>query len=156
MYGEGNYALTAVKEVSVTQSFLGLSSDDRKCQNLESLEDCSTRSYLQSIRSDLTSSPGPLREIVCRRVGCRPFSLGYEGNIQMCSPAQLAAIAEMEREAEDCRVPCEGTFADVKKYPLQEHFGPRYWDLLEEYERYRNFNQTGIKFINYLGCEPAL
>ena len=55
MYGEGNYALTAVKEVSVTQSFLGLSSEDKKCQNLESLEDCSTRSYLQSIRSDLTS-----------------------------------------------------------------------------------------------------
>ena len=53
MYGEGNYALTAVKEVSVTKSFLGLSSEDKKCQNLESLEDCSTRSYLQSIRSDL-------------------------------------------------------------------------------------------------------
>ena len=55
MYGEGNYALTAVKEVSVTKSFLGLSSEDKKCQNLESLEDCSTRSYLQSTRSDLTS-----------------------------------------------------------------------------------------------------
>ena len=88
-----------------------------------------------------------------RKIGCRPFSLGYEGNIQICSPAQLAAIAEMEREAEDCRVPCEGIFADVKKYPLQEHFGPSYWDLLEEYERYRNFNQTGIKFSNYLGCQ---
>ena len=54
MYGEGNYALTAVKEVSVTQSFLGLKEEDKKCQNLESLEDCSTRSYLQSIRSDQT------------------------------------------------------------------------------------------------------
>ena len=54
MYGEGNYALTAVKEVSVTQSFLSLKSEDKKCQNLESLEDCSTRSYLLSIRSDQT------------------------------------------------------------------------------------------------------
>ena len=55
MYGEGNYALTAVKEVSVTQSFLGLKEEDKKCQNLESLEDCSTKSYVQSIRSDQIS-----------------------------------------------------------------------------------------------------
>ena len=61
MYGEGNYALTAVKEVSVTQSFLGLKSEDKKCQHLESLEDCSTRSYLQSIRSDLTSRTSILK-----------------------------------------------------------------------------------------------
>ena len=54
MYGEGNYALTAVKEISVTQSFLGLKEEDKKCQNLESLEDCSTKGYLQSIRSDQT------------------------------------------------------------------------------------------------------
>ena len=51
MYGEGNYALTAVKSVSVTQSFLSLKPEDKKCQNLESLEECSTKSYLQSIRS---------------------------------------------------------------------------------------------------------
>ena len=89
--------------------------------------------------------------IICRSVGCRPFSLGYEENIPICSPAQLSTIAEMERTAGDCLVPCEGIFADVKKYPLQQHFAQSYWDLLEEYERYRNFNQTGIKFINYLG-----
>ena len=52
MHGEGNYGLTAVKEVSVTQSFLGLKEEDKKCQNLESQEDCSTKRYLQSIRSD--------------------------------------------------------------------------------------------------------
>ena len=55
MYGEGNYGLTAVKEISVTKSFLGLKEEDKKCQNLESLEDCSTKRYLQSIRSDQTS-----------------------------------------------------------------------------------------------------
>ena len=50
MYGEGNFALTAVKEMSVTNPFLRLKEEDRKCQNLESFEDCTTRSYLNSIR----------------------------------------------------------------------------------------------------------
>ena len=39
MYGEGNFALTAVKEMSVTEPFLGLKDEDKKCQNLESFED---------------------------------------------------------------------------------------------------------------------
>ena len=155
MYGEGNYALTAVKEVSVTESFLGLKEEDKKCQNLESLEDCSTKRYLQSLRSDQTS----IKEhslIFCRRAGCRPFSLGYDENIPVCSAAQLFSIGELEGTTEDCQVPCEGIFADVKKVPIQQHFGQSYWGLLEEYERYRNFNETGIKFINYLGCESIL
>ena len=91
-------------------------------------------------------------QIFCRKIGCRPFSLGYDENIPICSAGQLASIPEMEENAE-CQVPCEGIFADVKKVPIQQHFGQSYWGLLEEYERYRNFNQTGIKFINYLGCE---
>ena len=49
MYGGGNYALTAVKEMSVTDQFLGLKEEDKKCQNLESFESCTTRNYLQSI-----------------------------------------------------------------------------------------------------------
>ena len=154
MYGEGNYALAAVKEVSVTQSFLGLKEEDKKCQNLESLEDCSTRSYLQTIRSDQTDRT--ILWYFSRKIGCRPFSLGYDENVPHCSPAQLAqlsSIAEMERTGGDCLVPCEGIFADVKKVPLQEHFDQNYWDLLEEYERYRNFNMTDIKFSNYLGCQ---
>ena len=99
-----------------------------------------------------------LSGFICRKIGCRPFSLGYDENIPICSSAQLATIGagEMERTGKDCRVPCEGIFADVKKYPLQEHFAQSYRDLLKEYERYRNFNETGIKFINYLATSLFL
>ena len=89
-----------------------------------------------------------------RKIGCRPFSLGYDENIPVCSAGELTSIPEMEgTPGGDCRVPCTGIFADVKKHPLQEKFAQNYWELLEEYERYRNFNETGIKFINYLGCK---
>ena len=45
LYGEGNYALTSVKEVKVTKSFLLLSEETRNCQNRELYEDCLTREF---------------------------------------------------------------------------------------------------------------
>ena len=49
MYGEGNYGLTAVKEISVTKSFLGLKEEDKKCQNKGEAE--ILREILHGIRS---------------------------------------------------------------------------------------------------------
>ena len=48
--GEGSYALSAVKEISVTEDFLQLADETRKCQNRESFEQCSTKHHLVSIK----------------------------------------------------------------------------------------------------------
>ena len=49
LLGEGSYALSSVKEISVTEDFLRLSDDTRKCQNIESFEQCITNHNLASI-----------------------------------------------------------------------------------------------------------
>ena len=49
LLGEGSYALSSVKEISVTEDFLRLSDDTRKCQNIESFEQCVTKHNLASI-----------------------------------------------------------------------------------------------------------
>ena len=49
LLGEGSYALSSVKEISVTKDFLRLSDDTRKCQNIESFEQCVTKHNLASI-----------------------------------------------------------------------------------------------------------
>jgi hypothetical protein len=43
--GEGNYALTSVKEIDGTEAFLALDDDIKLCQNKELLADCSSREF---------------------------------------------------------------------------------------------------------------
>ena len=49
LLGEGNYNLNALKEIDVTESYLGLDQDVRGCQNEESLDVCTTRHYIKTL-----------------------------------------------------------------------------------------------------------
>jgi len=49
MYGSGKYNLNAIKELSVTSSYLALHPSVRGCQNQESFEECTTNLYRKSI-----------------------------------------------------------------------------------------------------------
>ena len=44
--GEGHISLTGVKEVKVTEEFLGLGLDTIRCQTRQSSADCMTEKYL--------------------------------------------------------------------------------------------------------------
>ena len=60
LFGEGQYNLHSMKEISVTDSFLGLDREKRNCQTIESLDDCNTRIHLENLRLEC---------------GCLPLSL---------------------------------------------------------------------------------
>ena len=49
LIGEGKYNLNAVKEIKVTESFLGLNMEDRACQNEATIENCTTRHYINDL-----------------------------------------------------------------------------------------------------------
>ena len=46
--GEFEFALKIFKEISVTESFLGLSDDDRGCQSVEIQKNCTLQRYVQT------------------------------------------------------------------------------------------------------------
>ena len=48
--GEGKFNLNIVKEIKVTDSFLGLHQSVRGCQNETSQDDCTTKHYLDSMK----------------------------------------------------------------------------------------------------------
>ena len=60
LFGEGQYNLNNLKEITVTDSFMGLDRDTRKCQNLETYNDCKTRLHIDNLR---------------RKCGCLPLSI---------------------------------------------------------------------------------
>ena len=47
--GEGEYNLNVLKEIKVTDSYLGLDQRERGCQNEESPDTCTTRKYHKTI-----------------------------------------------------------------------------------------------------------
>ena len=51
MYGEGNYALTDVKEIETTEAFLNLDEEIKDCQNLETYELCRANEYRIGLKS---------------------------------------------------------------------------------------------------------
>ena len=57
LVGEGQYNLHSMKEISVTDSFLGLEKVIKKCQTIESVDDCKTRLHIEKIRNKCKCLP---------------------------------------------------------------------------------------------------
>ena len=51
------YSLNVLKEIEVTEDFLGLDVDITECQNKESYDDCTTRHYRNSLLSTCKCLP---------------------------------------------------------------------------------------------------
>ena len=63
--GEGEYNLNALTAVEITDSYLGLDQDVRKCQNVEPYQNCTSRHYFDSFLG---------------QCGCLPFYMKSPSN----------------------------------------------------------------------------
>ena len=66
LVGEGKYNLNVLKEISVTDSYLGLDQSTRRCQNEEPLNDCMTRTHKKNI---------------LQKCGCLPFNMRLSDDV---------------------------------------------------------------------------
>ena len=62
LVGEGEYNLNVLKEIQVTESYLGLDQDIRNCQNEESLFKCGTREYIETFLAECRCLPFNIRQ----------------------------------------------------------------------------------------------
>ena len=61
-YGEGEYALSAIKEHDVTEAFLAIKDKkDFECQNQESFQDCIMNEFLENGIQDCNCTPYNIR-----------------------------------------------------------------------------------------------
>ena len=70
LVGKGDYNLNNLKQIQVTQSYLGLDQEVRKCQNEESLDTCITNQYLDTVQ---------------KKCGCLPFQLRLKNQVHQQS-----------------------------------------------------------------------
>ena len=57
------YNLNNIKEIKVTEDFLGLSKTIRRCQYDESFDECITRKYVDELKQTCKCLPFPIREV---------------------------------------------------------------------------------------------
>ena len=58
---ENEYNLNVIKEISATDSFLSMNENDRKCQGVETFDECVTRKYIDDLKNKCNCLPLHLR-----------------------------------------------------------------------------------------------
>lgn len=66
MIGEGEYNINNIKEIQVTNSYLGKDQNVRKCQHEEPTFNCTTKLYLDTVLG---------------RCGCLPLSIRLSNEV---------------------------------------------------------------------------
>ena len=68
LVGEGEYNLNVVKEIEVTDSYMGLDQDVRGCQIKEPYDDCTTKIYMDT---------------TIGKCGCLPFNIRKSNQVRL-------------------------------------------------------------------------
>ena len=79
--GEGTYALSAVKEIDVTEAFLGLEEKTKLCQSEETSEDCWMKIYFKE------------GLVKCK---CTPYSLRNYSKVEVNSRKAFAKYLSLQ------------------------------------------------------------
>ena len=114
LIGEGEYNLNALKEIEAKDSFLGLDQDVRKCQNDETLFNCTTRKYIEAVVSKCKCLPSNLR--LFNKVWQIDIQVQlFASNIPKkcvqephCSAEKLACVNTIPVDTSSCIKPCSG------------------------------------------------
>ena len=61
LFGEGSYALSAVKQIETTDAFLNLHEDIKNCQNIDTYEACKAREYIEQGLDSCHCTPYEIR-----------------------------------------------------------------------------------------------
>ena len=72
-YSSGSYALTALKKMTGTHSFLKQTDEEKKCR-IETLEECQTANFITTVQE---------------KCGCVPWALSSALVTQVCAPLLL-------------------------------------------------------------------
>ena len=109
LVGEGKYNLNAVKEIKVTDSYLGLDMKDKGCQNEEPQGECITKHFISTLLKDCGCLPlkltGPQN---VRTLRTSYFNWQITSQEPVCSHPQMKCIENIKFNSSICMKSCNG------------------------------------------------
>ena len=109
-FGGGTYKMTAAKKISVTDHFLSMPLDDRKCE-IESYEVCRTRKLIEKCKCV------PFEALGSQVRAQLSINVVFEKKFQgrgICRPKGWDCVEENANKNFSCMASCEGIYADVQ------------------------------------------
>ena len=130
--GGGHYGLTDIKDVRVSQEFVGLGEAVTQCQTKEAGADCLTRKH---------------QETVLATCGCSPFSLRshYGAEASVCSPSALDCVAGVTVPDGACLENCQGSIMGVERLDSLSN-QKRLTRIISDYEKYKEPQLSNLTF----------
>ena len=110
----GSYAISAVKKMEGTDTFLDLPIENRNCQ-LQTLENCQVQQYVKEVKKECGCVPWALSKVLTLKVGFAPidpFTILFQAP-KFCSPNSSACYTAISTKPHNCKVSCTGLYADV-------------------------------------------
>ena len=132
-FGDGEYNLFAMKEIKVTESYLGLDKNIRECQPEEPFYNCTTRMY---------------HDTFIEQCGCLPLNIITSNEEAICSPKQLECVVNVEiSSSSSCMKSCSGLvirnfFKSQEKKKLDNLF-----PVQRAYDKYKKITGFPLGFF---------
>ena len=115
-YRDGSYALSALKMMTGTDSFLGLPDESKGCQ-IEAYNECQTKGYMAEVKKQCACVPWALStladqvDIIWKDKRAGPIAQVP----RYCTPMDSACYKAVSiTDSYSCKVACSGLFADVQ------------------------------------------
>ena len=124
LHGEGSYNLNVVKDMKVTDSFMGLPISAKQCQNKEAYLDCKTNKYLHALVD------------TCN---CLPFGLTYfnDSNISICNSTQMTCTQKAKNLESKCLIRCEGLVVTSYSHQNKSNVLDKMVNIIESYKKFK-------------------
>ena len=127
----GSYAMTSLKKMTGTDSFLELPLDKKLCQ-IGTFEDCQVQNYAMEVLEQCGCVPWALSRALMLEATIFLVSKillqFFFQDVSYCSPASSACAREVSSSLHGCSVSCTGLYADIefaedKILNIETHFG---------------------------------
>ena len=118
-YRAGSYALTDLKKMTGTHSFLNQTDKANKCMT-QTAEDCQAVRYIEAVNEKCGCFPWTLSTALEVKVMAAVKLKCSEPKFQdakVCSPETYDCYTSVSIDSNDCMVPCTGLYADIAFTP---------------------------------------
>ena len=161
MIGEGEYNINDLKEIMVTESYLGLDQDTRKCQNYEPFYNCTTRQYISTILDQCGCLPHNM-------VNATKISKVYTSKIftypqikpnqePLCNNSGIECARKLEVTTSSCFKPCSGFIINGFSKSDMTKSLENVFPVFESYDAYKKITSfpTSDNGKNWFTCKVA-
>ena len=145
--------MTAIKDIKVTEEFLGLGQTITKCQIEESRADCETRKYREIALATCQCAPLSVRSYYGEQVQLSSLAIFIDFDCidflqsKICSSTELDCINNVVVPEGECLEQCDGSIVEVQRLSTVKN-EDGLATFLSHYEKYKNPEKTNLTFPN--------